>query len=501
MKSCMIVILALFVIQFQDNARAEDTGKQEASTTITAPASKPAADDTDGVEQHDWGLAIGYRIARIPYPGSEEQVSDIIPLMFYDGDIFFINGLMGGVHLWSNDTWTIDLIGRYRIFDIPSSYQNLVRGSGVDAGGRFTYHINQDLDSYIELMSDDHSRTYGSLGTRYHYENGSWGLFPYATLRLKSADFNDHYYALDGFVDPNNINSRIDNKIGPGLDLTLGSEIRYHVISNFYLVGRAQLTALDSDTADNPAIARSTYGEVYLGVAFFNDKTRPLASSLKAKQYIRISHAWATTSNIGDILKFNSEGDEQNNQLTSIFYGLPIADDLFGIEPIDIYLTLGYARHHQAAPYDQTLAPGTGINTPEFAQLPEVPCNGTTPCTITYQSQPSNEFVVAIKAYYNFTWPIHWRVGFAEGLSYIDTVSNVEQREMDIKGYRSSNLMNYLDFTADLNLGSLTGIRAMRDTYFGVGIHHRSSIFETSAAFGRIKGGSNYNAIYIQQHY
>jgi outer membrane scaffolding protein for murein synthesis (MipA/OmpV family) len=507
MKTRIILFIALTLQYFPPIAEPGTSAQPGDSAIPVAAVEEPVAETSEpidislGTGQKRWGIAMGFRIARIPYPSAEKQVSDVVPLMFYDGDLFYIRGLESGIRLWYNETWGLDLIGRYRFFDIPADYQNLVRGSALDAGARFTYHVNKDLDTYVELMSDDYGRAYSSIGTRYHFESGSWELFPYATVRFKSAEFNDHYFGLDGFVNPDDINTRIDNKIGTGFDLTLGSEIRYHVISNLYILGRAQITTLDSDTADNPAIQRQTYGEIYLGFAFFNDKTKPLARSLKAKPYVRLSHAWATPSNIGDILAFNTEDDEQNNQLTSLFYGHPIADDLFGHEPLDIYLTVGYARHHKADPYDQTIRPDSGINTTEFAQLPQVPCNGIDPCTITYQTQPSNEYILGIKAYYNFNWPIHWRLGFAEGLSYIDNVSNLEQREMDRKGYRASNLMNYLDFTADLSLGSLMGIPTMRDTYFGVGIHHRSSIFETASAFGRIKGGSNYNAIYLQQHF
>ena len=79
--------------------------------------------------------------------------------------------------------------------------------------------------------------------------------------------------------------------------------------------------------------------------------------------------------------------------------------------------------------------------------------------------------------------------------------SNIEQREMDRKGYRSSQLMNYVDLTADFSLGDTFGVDSMDDLFFGVGIHHRSSIFETSSAFGRIKGGSNYESLYLQYHW
>lgn len=453
------------------------------------------------IPEKDWGIAGGFRIAKIPFPTKEQQVADFMPLMFYDGDTFFIRGLTGGIKLYNKDQWQFSLLARYRFFDIPAEFQNLIRGNALDFGGQIKYRISNNFETNFELMTESDGRYYSALNTRYKWESGSWELLPYATLRLKSADFNDHYFGLDGFVDPDNPSMKINNNIGSGLDLTLGTEVRFHVMSNFYLLGRAQFTTLDSNTRDSASIDSRTFGEIYLGIAFFNDKTKKKTSALKAKPYLRLAHGWATPSNLNAILHLNSEDDEQNNQLTSLFYGHPIADSLFGHDPIDIYITTGYIHHHSSDPYDQTLNPDQGINSAEFVGLGNNPCDGVNPCTITYDSQPTKEYVIGIKAYYNVKWPVHWRFGLAEGLTYIETVSNIEQREMDRKGYRSSNLMNYIDITLDFSLGDTFGANSIRDLYFGVGIHHRSSIFETSSSFGRIKGGSNYNSLYLQYHF
>ncbi|MFV2005132.1 MAG: MipA/OmpV family protein [Gammaproteobacteria bacterium] len=453
------------------------------------------------VPEKDWGIAATFRIARIPYPSAEKQVADFIPLMFYDGDLFFMRGLTGGIKLYNKNEWQFSLITRYRFFDIPAEFQNLVRGNALDLGGELKYRITDEFESSIEIMSDNDSRYYSTLNTRYHWDHGSWDIIPYATLRYKSADFNDYYFGLDGFTNPNDLTQTFSNKIGSGTDLTLGSEIRYHVTSNLYLLGRAQITTLDSKTRDSLSIERGTFGEVYLGFAFFNDKTRKKAPSLKAKPYIRVARGWGTPSNIGDVLAFNWVDDEQNSQITSIFYGHPITDSLFGIELIDAYVTTGYVYHHSTDTFQQTLAPGSGINTPELAAAPGNTCDGTNPCNLSYAGQPTNEYVLGLKIYFNITWPVHWRIGLAEGLSYIETVSDLEQREMDRKGYRSSNLMNYIDFTADFSLGDTFGAKAINDLFLGVGVHHRSSIFETSSAFGRIKGGSNFPSVYLQYHF
>ena len=455
----------------------------------------------DGVPEKDWGIAVGLRSAKIPYKAEDESVKDFIPLMFYDGDIFFIRGLTGGIKLYDKDAWQFSLLGRYRYFDIPAEYQNLAQGNALDFGGQLKYRINNDLETNFEIMLDEDSRYYSSINARYHWESGSWELYPYATLRYKSADFNDYYYGLDGFPDPDDLTNTFNNKLGSAFDLSLGSEIRYHVTSNFYLLGRAQLTTLDSTTRDSASIENGTYGEVYLGIAFFNDKTKAKVSSLKAKPYIRLAHGWGTPSNMSDILSLNSLDDEQNSQITSIFYGHPIADSLFGYEFIDLYITTGYVYHHSTDSYQQTLNPGVGINTPELAVAPGNTCDGVNDCVLTYDGLSTNEYVLGIKAFFNVNWPVHWRFGLAEGLSYIETVSDLEQREMDRKGYRSSQLMNYLDVTVDFSLGDTFGVKAMNDLFFGVGIHHRSSIFETSSAFGRIKGGSNFNSLYFQYHW
>ena len=66
-----------------------------------------------------------------------------------------------------------------------------------------------------------------------------------------------------------------------------------------------------------------------------------------------------------------------------------------------------------------------------------------------------------MKFYYNVKWPIHWRLGFAEGLSYAREVTNLEQREMDLKEYRASNLLNFIDIRSIYNVGDLLRVNAM----------------------------------------
>ena len=52
-----------------------------------------------------------------------------------------------------------------------------------------------------------------------------------------------------------------------------------------------------------------------------------------------------------------------------------------------------------------------------------------------------------------------------------------------------------------MNLGDIFRSEALQNLWVGYSIHHRSGIFQTSSAFGRIRGGSNYNTFYLQYHW
>ena len=437
------------------------------------------ADDSETGTHEPWGIAMGYRMARIPYPSAEQQVSDVVPLLFYENKYVFIRGLEGGIKLYDKERTRFSLIGRYRFFDIPAEYQNEIRGDGLDFGIQTKYRITETLETNIEVMSDDRGRFFTNLNGRNTWESGSWRLMPYATLRYKGSRFNERYFGLNGFNDPSNPGTTFRNQIGDGWDMTAGFEVRYHVISNLYLLGRTQITSLlDGSTRDSASIDDKTYGEVYVGFAFFEDQTKPKQPELEATPYLRFAFGYATPSNMGEILfEWDVEKDPQRNKLMSVFYGHPVADSLFGIREFDVYITPGFVYHLDASPYTD---PDSGI---------------------TYDSQPTAEFVLAMKFFYTVEWPILWRLGAAEGISYAHEVTNLEQREMDQKGYRASNLLNFIDISIDFNLGDLFRANSMRSLWFGYSLHHRSAIFETASAFGRIKGGSNYNTLYLQYHF
>jgi hypothetical protein len=255
--------------------------------------------------------------------------------------------------------------------------------------------------------------------------------------------------------------------IGSGIDYTVGLEATYHVASNLYLLAGVDFQFLDSAAKDVSFINDSTQTEYYLGFGFFNNKDVPLKKELDSKAYWRLGHGWGTPSSLGDIISFDVESDPYNSQLTTLFYGHPLTDNLFGL-PLDIYVTPGFGFHW------------------------------------SHEEQSSSpEYVLAIKAYYTFSWPVQWRIGVAEGFSYVNNVTYLEEYDFtERKDYaNTSNFLNYLDFSLDINLGDVFKSSDLNDVWLGYYVHHRSAIFEKSSQYGRLKGGSNYNMVYLQYHF
>ena len=402
--------------------------------------------------EHDWGLGVVVRTASIPYATDETSVSSFIPMMFYQDELFFLNGLEGGIKFFENDDWRFSALSRVRFVDIPEQYQNQFKGATADFGLQSRYEVQDDQYLDLELMQDVDSYKHANLRYSMVFDEGSWEVEPYAALRYKSADFNRHYYALE------------QQAIGGGIDGAVGLRLKYHVTSNLYLLGSAQTRWLDPNARATPVVTDNTENEISLGVGFFNDKTERKKKALRISPYIRAAHGWATPSNLNDILTGNTEKDSYNNQLSSLFYGHPLTDELFGL-PLEIYLTPGFVWHWSSEVQSST-----------------------------------QEYVLAIKAYYTFELPVRFRLGVAEGLSYIRDIAYIEKTELEKKGYEPSNLLNYLDFSLDMHLGDIFG-RNLDNFWLGYSIHHRSAIFESAAHFGRIKGGSNYNSVYLQWHF
>jgi outer membrane protein len=219
---------------------------------------------------------------------------------------------------------------------------------------------------------------------------------------------------------------------------------------------------LDHQARSAAAVDSSYEASVFAGIGIFNHNPARRPSPSTLRPWLRLAHGFSTPSSIGDILSGTIEDDPQPNDMTSIFLGLPLGDQLFNL-PLDLYLTPGLAMHHKSSSQSRAY-----------------------------------EYVVAIKGFYRISWPVLLRVGLGTGFSWISEISTLERRNNEEKGYKPSHFLHFLDFSLDLNLGRLLRYSPLEGSWFGAGVHHRSAIFESAQQYGRIKGGSNYPMIYFQ---
>ncbi|MDC5721783.1 MipA/OmpV family protein [Vibrio europaeus] len=421
---------------------------------IAMPLSSIAEETNIVFEQeNNWGVGIGIRSATMPYKTNGNTVNDSIPLLFYQGDQLYLDGASGGYKLYQNDKFSAGMAAQLRFFDLPRFAQNTIQGSQIDFGGKATWHYSPEIDFSFEVLSDNDGRIYSNASSDYKVEGEGWNATFYASLRAKSARFNDTYYGLQM------------ESIGSGVDSKFGVKGRTQLYRNLYAVGNVGATIFDHNTYSSHAIDSHTQWEGYLGLAMFGSASDSTSRQLPEGAYLRLANGIATESGPTDIIMLQNDTDPERNTLSSVFYGHPLEGSFFDL-PIDFYLTPGYVYHHSS------------------------------------DVQGSfDEYVLAIKGYYTLDWSVRTRLGFAEGISYSTKISHIENKNLTENGYEPSKLMNYLDFSVDVNMGDVLKQSSLENLWLGYSLHHRSGIFTSTSAFGRIKGGSDYNSLYLQWHF
>ena len=400
-----------------------------------------------------FGIALALSTNTIPYKNHKtHDTSLLVPLIYFENQAFFINGLEAGYKVFEGRHWRLSTIARIRRFNPPEEYSELGEDK-LDIGGQLRYHHNLDSSLDIELMRATGDRFYGQIRFNKKIRNGNLILHPFAAARFKSDDFNSFQYGLD------------EEQISACIDFTLGIDGRYFFTDHVALIGGLSATLLDPQAAASQQIDTDWHGEIYAGIGYFNTPNSTRSWEKQKNSFIQIAHGWATISSVVDFAHADVDADVHNNQLLYIFYGHRVVDNLFDTE-IDLYVTPGFVHHIHS--YSQT------------------------------QTQ---EYVLAVKAYYPFKTPFHWRVGAATGISYANLTPFVEKRFMQRHNYPESNILAYLNVSLGCNLGDLFNIDWLKDLWFGYNIHHRSGFFSSSNVYGQLTGGSNYHGFFLQYHF
>lgn len=425
-----------------------------------APAAGAATIPTDSVSadvasprNQTWGLGMAMRSTNIAFDTEDRTVATLVPLIMFENRYVFIRELEGGVHFLNRPTWEFNLISRAHFFDIPQDLQNQIQGDNLDTGLQFVYRPWSDWALAGEAMTDFGGRPSANVSAYYLHRYTHAHLRAGLRAKIKSSDYNSTYWGLDR------------EEVDGGAELGAGARLFLQVWRNFYVVGAGTYTLLDKPVRDLEFVVDRSKWEAYAGLGFSDPIDRPRKVRLASNGYLRVGHMWATPSSLSKIIHGHAQPDPDNHQLTTVFYGHPLTDRLFGL-PLEFFLHTGVGLHWKSPKQDHEM-----------------------------------EFVVAIKMYYTIPLPVRLRVGAAEGVSWVTDVPAREKQNLTNKGYQTSQYLNYLDFSADLNLGDVTPGKKLDKLWVGYYIHHRSAVFKSAQQFGRIKGGSNFQAIYLQLHF
>ncbi len=412
----------------------------------------PAAAVADSIIAAEpmWAVGGAMRSATIPFASDERNVATFIPFVYYDaGTVFYFRGLEGGAHVWKPGNWKFSAMGRMRFFDIPEEVQNQIQGDTFLWGAQARYAPFGPWHLDLEVLSDFKGHEIVNARVGGVWESPRMVLRAYGQAQYKTSKFNSYYFGLN------------QEDVGDGVELGVGGSVIYNIASNFFAFGRAEASLLDKAARNVSFVNRDMTAQVFLGAGFKNDRTRTSPSVQKSQRYLRLAHGWVTPSSLADIFNFKAESDPDNHQMTSIFYGHPLSDTLVGL-PLQVYFHSGFGWHWKN------------------------------------QKDAVQEIIVAVKFYYTIPLPVRLKLGVAEGWSWVTDIPFVEDRELRKKGYEPSPLLNYLNFSVDLNLGDIFGGETLKRTWLGFDVHHRSAIFESAQQFGRIKGGSNVQMVYLQ---
>ncbi|MGJ8674216.1 MipA/OmpV family protein [Rubritalea sp.] len=444
--------LALFPFLISFSIQALQAGEPSPLPAVAGDSSKEVIEISDDLLP-EWGVAMAMRYGSTPFDAEDNGISDIFPLFYYEGDRFFLRGDYGGLKLWENDQYGFNAIARYRFYDIPEEYDDLVSGGGADMGLQAYWKLTQETQLQLELLSDSDGRFQAATRWAGDFRREKWRFFPEAEVLFTSSKFNRHYYGV----------GRYD--LNAGVEARAKFKARRQLYKNLHVEGRVEGGWIGSDAQNSPVLDDSFEYDFYLGLGLFSDNHSESKSTLKAKSYWRISQGFGTSSDFQNILlgEFKTD-DEADVNMTSIFYGHPLSDTLFG-SPWDVYLTPGMVYHYSSDVQDTSL-----------------------------------EFILAVKAYYTFPLPWRLRLGIAEGISYADSLTYYERNDLAEKEVSESKLLNYLDLSLDLNMGDVFNSNALEDLYLGAAIHHRSGIYGSSSAFGDVSGGTNFGTVYLQWH-
>ena len=447
------------------------------SATLCSPA---AAGDTEPLTDilntpGSAGLGLALRATSSPYLDGGTRY-DLLPLNLYEGQRLFLHANRAGVKLFNDGDRSagqrLDLFieQRFEGFPaekLPASLSGMAsRESGIDLG--LAYRLRQSWGTLrAELLRDVGHASGGyeaRLGYGYEWRSGPWSLRPDVVVSWRDARLNNYYYG----VQANEATvGRAAYAPGSGMQAQLGLYGSYDVSERWRLLAGVSATMLGSSVRSSPIVEKRVLPSIYIGAVYDFGSHQRQWDEPNSPTYVKLLYGKATEDgcHLARIITARCLSTAKVNatSISGIHLGKPFVEKLNGW-PLDFAGYVGLTHHNERG----------------------LQANGL-------------QLDLYMKAsYYGFPWSerVKTRLGLGVGLSAAQRVPYTEVTSQN--GKTTSRLLNYLDPTIDISVGDLIGVRALKETYLGFGVSHRSGVFGASQLLGNVSGGSNYIYSYVE---
>lgn len=417
------------------------------------------------------GLGFAVRSFDSPYRGVGSDV-DLMPIYVYEGDRFFLHSYRAGARFDVADAsrLEISIMQRFEGFpntNIPASLAGMdTRHSQLDGGLALRVGAPDRAQFVVEVRHDISEESNGGeirLGGGKAFRSGPLVLYPYASLSWRDEDLNNYYY---GVKESEQTPERPAYEAGAGFEFSIGLYGKYHLTEHWRLLAGIGTERLSREIRDSPIVSESWLISGYVGAAYDFDDEPTLWASGKPI-LIRVFHGASSDCNLNAIIRLTcvSIDTTDNSRITGVHFGRTFMENV-NDWPLDFIGYIGPLYR----------------NDREF-------------------QEPSWQLDAYMKAlWHRFPWSesLRTRIGFGAGISFASRVPYVEQRDQQERERNTSKLLNYLDPSIDINVGDLFGAGALKDTWFGFGVSHRSGAFASSSLLGNVDGGSNYIYTFLE---
>jgi len=410
------------------------------------------------------------RVERSPYIGYGAR-SDYLPLNVFTGEHAYLQSDRVGLKLGVDAGQRVDAFLAHRYEGTPLVHPPAVldgmalREQGTDIGFGYRRRVAWGTLSAEYLRNVD-GASHGSE-LRLHFEEevqrGSLRLWPQAMLSWRDRRLNDYYYGVRA---GEATAARPAYEADAGFNLQLALYAGYRLGNRWLLLGGVSATQWASTVRGSPIVAGGVQTAATLGL-LYDHSPAPAYWTEPRTLWVKYYYGNASNCDVAKIARLvcTSSSTPEQSRVASIELGRTLIERLNGWN-MDIAGYIGLLHHDE---------------------------NGAQP-----DSWQVNAY---FKSYwYGFPWRdrVKTRIGLGSGLSYAGRVPYIEARNQAADQENENKLLTYLDPTIDFSLGDLVGSRALKNTFLGVGVSHRSGIFGLSRLLGSVDGGSNYIYAYVE---